>query len=306
MIEVSGVSKTYGDVIALDDISFTIDQGQIVGLLGSNGAGKTSIMDIVSGCLGADKGEVKICGYDIGKQPVEAKSNIGYLPDEPPLYHEMTVEEYIRFCAQLRKVSKNNLQSRVDSTLDKLSLSNMKNRLIGNLSKGYKQRVGLAQAIVHNPPILILDEPTEGLDPNQIAHIRELILSLRQDHTILFSSHILSEVSSLCDSLVIVDRGTIVEQGQSDLILSKFQSSHAYELRVRQGGAALKDKLVELEGVQAVNYNPKYNSLVVEIENQSDYTDIIARTALDSGCGLEFFAKRSASLEDVFSQLTNH
>jgi ABC-2 type transport system ATP-binding protein len=194
MIEVNGLSKNYGDLAALSNVSFTVEKGQIVGFLGANGAGKSTTMDILCGCIGADSGFAKVAGFDITERPLEAKRRLGYLPDVAPLHHDMLVSDYIAYAAELHKVERGQIAARVSATIEKLALGDVRNRVIGNLSKGYRQRVGLAQALVHDPEVLVLDEPTEGLDPTQIAEIRKLIKSLAGQHTILLSSHILSEV----------------------------------------------------------------------------------------------------------------
>ena len=303
MIEISGISKHYGDHAVLRDISFDVKKGQIIGFLGANGAGKTTTMDIICGCLGADSGSVKVGGYDVTEQPILAKSQIGYLPDEPPIHDEMTVIEFVEYVAKLRKVPREQVAARVAETLEKLSLTDMKHRLVGNLSKGYRQRVGLAQALVHNPPVLILDEPTEGLDPNQIIQIRELILSLKGEHTILFSSHILSEVQSLCDELVIIDKGSIVEQGTYEAIVEKFQGSKAYSLKVRQGATKLKADIERMASLSQVNLQESSQQVEFNCAD-SKRLDEIARLVLDGDHGLLELAQKSASLEDVFHQLT--
>lgn len=305
MIEISGISKRYGEETVLDDITFEVKKGQIIGFLGANGAGKTTTMDIICGCIGADAGSVKICGYDITEQAIMAKSQIGYLPDEPPIHGEMLVEEFVRYVAKLRKVPKGELDARVEDTLAKLSLTEMRRRLVGNLSKGYRQRVGLAQALVHNPPILILDEPTEGLDPNQIIQIRELILDLKGDHTILFSSHILSEVQSLCDELVIIDKGRIVEQGTYNSILEKFQGSKSYALKVRQGASKLLGDLKKIDNISQLSVLEDDQSISFNC-GQDDQIDHVAKAVLDGNHGLLELSQNSASLEDVFHQLTKN
>lgn len=307
MIEVSGISKRFGDVLALNNISFTVEKGQIIGFLGANGAGKTTTMDILCGCIGPDQGTVKICGFDISEDPIFAKANLGYLPDEPPIHDDMTVLEFVTYVAKLRKVPKEKMAEQVDDTLAKLSLSHMKERLIGNLSKGYRQRVGLAQALVHNPPILILDEPTEGLDPNQIIQIRELILSLKGEHTILFSSHILSEVQSLCDSLIIIDSGKIVEEGTYEEIVSKYEAGSTYELSVRQGASTLLTKLKTIEGLSEPSQSSSdENKLVFSVVRGGNSVDMVAQAVIEGDHGLIELTQKSASLEDVFHQLTNH
>ena len=227
MIEVKGLTKTYGEVKALDKVSFKVEKGQVVGFLGSNGAGKTTTMDILCGCLSADAGSAKICGIDITENPIEAKRKLGYLPDTPPLYNDMIVEDMIRFSAEINEVRTENLSAKIGEVIEKLSLQDVRSRLVGNLSKGYRQRVALANALVHSPEVLILDEPTEGLDPNQIAQMRDVINTLRGDHTVLLSSHILHEIESICDSLVVINSGKIVATDTYENLSNKFSGIFA-------------------------------------------------------------------------------
>lgn len=253
MIEVKSLTKYFGQNKALDNISFSVPKGSIAGFLGSNGAGKTTTMDIICGCLGADQGEASIAGFDITSSPIEAKKRLGYLPDVPPLHTEMYVEDYIRYAARLKKLSSRDVTLATERALEKLSLGDVKNRIIGNLSKGYRQRVALAQAIVHNPEVLVLDEPTEGLDPQQIVQIRELILSLKGDHTIILSSHILSEVQNISDHIIIINKGRIVTQGRCDELITQLDEADAYQLKVRRGGALLSEQLKQLPFVTFVS-----------------------------------------------------
>ncbi|MFY7927693.1 MAG: ABC transporter ATP-binding protein [Oligoflexus sp.] len=305
MIEVVGLRKSFGNVCALNDITFQVNKGQIVGFLGANGAGKTTTMDILCGCIGADAGSAKIAGFEISSQPIEAKKRMGYLPDEPPLHKEMKVEEYLAYVGRLHGLSGKDLRQRVDDIMDRLELSDMRSRLIGNLSKGYKQRVGLAQALVHDPEVLILDEPTEGLDPNQILQIRQLIRSLKGQHTILFSSHILSEVESICDELVIIDKGRIVESGSHRYLVARLESGRQYQLRVRQGAHALVERLRVYSSLSDVNLEQEAEQLITfRTKDQEQDLDRVAREVLDGGYGLQELALRSKKLEDVFFQLT--
>ncbi|MFW7378093.1 MAG: ABC transporter ATP-binding protein [Oligoflexus sp.] len=304
MIEVSGVSKRFGDVVALDQVSFRVEKGQVVGFLGANGAGKTTTMDIICGCLGTQEGYAKIAGFDVFEQPVEVKKRIGYLPDEPPIHDDMKVGEFIRYAAKLRQVPTREVDARVQEVLERLSLTEMKERLIGNLSKGFRQRVGLAQALVHKPEVLILDEPTEGLDPNQIIQIRELIRSLKQDHTILFSSHILSEVESICDELIIIHKGKVIEQGNYQHLLEKSEKSREYKLEVREGAETLLTKLQQMPGVE----QPQLvggNLLTLNTDGQQQVLDGIVRAVLDGGHGMRQLSPRSKTLEEIFIQLTH-
>ncbi len=308
MIEVVGLRKTYGNVCALNDISFRVEKGQVVGFLGANGAGKTTTMDILCGCIGADAGTAKIGGYEISEQPIEVKKRIGYLPDEPPLHKEMKVEEYLRYVGSLHGLKGADLKKRMNRTFEQLELGEMRGRLIGQLSKGYKQRVGLAQALIHDPDVLILDEPTEGLDPNQILQIRQLIRSLKGQHTILFSSHILSEVESICDQLVIVDKGRIVEQGTHQELVGRLESGRQFQLKVRQGASSLVEKLrtytslVDVSLIASEGGREEFISFRTRDQDQD--LDRVAREVLDGGYGLQELALKSKKLEDVFFQLT--
>ncbi len=306
MIEVVGLRKSFGDVPALTDITFKVEKGQIVGFLGANGAGKTTTMDILCGCIGADAGTARIAGYEISENPIEVKKRIGYLPDEPPLHKEMKVEEFLLYVGQLHGLSKSQAKQKTSELMDKLEITDMRNRLIGQLSKGYKQRVGLAHALVHDPEVLILDEPTEGLDPNQIVQIRELIKSLKGQHTILFSSHILSEVESVCDQIVIVDRGRVVEQGTHQQLVSRLESGRQYQLRVRQGASALVEKLKSLPSLSALTLETESaETISFRTNDQDQILDRVAQEVLNGGHGLQELAVKSKKLEDVFFQLTH-
>ncbi|MBU0754634.1 MAG: ABC transporter ATP-binding protein [Planctomycetes bacterium] len=210
MIEVEGLTKRYGDFTAIEDISFRVEKGEIVAFLGPNGAGKTTTMRVVTGFLPATEGSVTVCGFDVFQKPLEVKKRIGYLPEHPPVYHDMTVEEYLRFVSKIKGVARGQRAEAMDRVLQRCALRDVTRTLIGKLSKGYKQRVGLAQAMIHDPKVLILDEPTIGLDPKQIIEIRELIKSLSGEHTIILSTHILQEVSMICQRVLIIHHGRIV------------------------------------------------------------------------------------------------
>lgn len=304
MIEVNGLSKNYGDVQALRDVTFTVGKGQIVGFLGANGAGKTTTMDILCGCLGPDQGQVKISGFDIVDNPIEAKQRLGYLPDEPPIYNEMLVEDYIAYAARLNRVPRSELKKQIDDTVSTLSLGDVRKRMIGNLSKGYRQRVALAQAIVHNPDVLVLDEPTEGLDPNQIVHIRELIRSLGGRHTIILSSHILSEVQNTCDHIIIIHKGSIVEQGTYEELATRISGVKQYRICVREKGEALVNILNTHPGVSAAHLLPgKTNEIEFAFSEPS--VDSIARKVLDGGYGLVELSPKTRSLEEIYFEITH-
>lgn len=305
MIEVVGLKKTFGSTVALSDISFEVAKGQIVGFLGANGAGKTTTMDILTGCIGADAGLAKIGGFEISENPIDVKRKIGYLPDEPPLHKEMQVQEFLSYAGKLHGLRGDKLSVRVADLIERLELGSNRKRLVGHLSKGFRQRVGLAQALIHDPEVLILDEPTEGLDPHQIHQIREMIRGLKGHHTILFSSHILSEVESVCDRLVIVDKGRVVEQGTHQELILRLDGGREYHVKVRQGALALAGDLeqgfVGLTGIKVLDDGETVRFLTKEGD---EVLDQVARCVLDKGYGLRELAGRSKKLEDVFFQIT--
>jgi ABC-2 type transport system ATP-binding protein len=306
MIEVKGLTKRFGAITALSDVSFSVERGQIVGFLGANGAGKTTTMDILCGCIGADKGSVKVAGIDVTEKPEAAKMHFGYLPDDPPLYTDMRVEEFITFVAKIHKVPSNLIKGRVTETLDKLSLGEVRKRLVGNLSKGFRQRVGLAQAIVHKPDVLIFDEPTEGLDPNQIIHIRELIRSLGGEHTILLSSHILSEVQNTCDHIIIIHQGKIIQQGTYEELARKAHSGNDYRLVVARNSAKLVQEISKVAGVSDARVvNSELGKIEFSVLAGDEVVDQVARKVVDGNHGLKELVLGTKSLEEVFFQLTH-
>ena len=281
MIEVKNLVKDYGKHHAVKDISFSVPDGQIVGLLGPNGAGKSTTMNIMTGYISATSGEVKIGGYDILEQPLQAKKLIGYLPEIPPLYEDMTVEEYLNFICDLKGIrKKTEKESSINEVTEAVKISDMKKRLIKNLSKGYKQRVGLAQALIGNPPLLILDEPTVGLDPNQIIEIRSLIKSLGEKHTIILSSHILSEVNAVCDYVLIIDKGTLVAEDTPEHLSEDFSD---YKI------TGEKEDIVDVQAKTATKEDIRDNLF---FEFAEEKLPIIK------------MERESLSLEDVFLKLT--
>lgn len=308
MIEVRGLSKTYGQLQALNNVSFTVERGQIVGFLGANGAGKTTTMDILCGCSGADSGTAVIAGFDITEQPVEAKKRLGYLPDLPPLHLEMTVEDYVTYAAKLHKVPTNALNTRVSDTLQRLSLNDVRHRLVGNLSKGFRQRVALAQAIVHDPEVLVLDEPTEGLDPGQIVQIRELIRSLAGKHTILLSSHILSEVQNTCDRIVIINKGRIVTQGTYEELTRDLSEGKVFRLRVAKSANEALTRLKGLPGIVHAHLEEDHGHEAIEFgldkSAGENAPEDVAKAMIDGGFGLRELHQKTKSLEEVFFQVT--
>ena len=251
MIEVSSLTKKYGNFLAVDDVSFTINRGEVVGFLGPNGAGKSTIMNILTGYLSLTGGKVTVDGYDVLEQPEQAKRRIGYLPEIPPLYTDMTVKEYLNFVFDLKKVSLPRAPH-INEICRLVKIDHVENRLIKNLSKGYRQRVGIAQALVGNPDVLILDEPTVGLDPKQIIEIRNLIAKLGKNHTVILSSHILSEIQAVCNRIIIINRGHIVADGTPEELSRKLSSDLSYTVRVAGPEAQVLKLLSGLPGVEEV------------------------------------------------------
>lgn len=307
MIEISHLVKKYGDHYAVKDLSVTIEDGQIYGFLGPNGAGKSTTMNIITGYLAPTSGEVKIDGLDIMKEPEEAKKRIGYLPEIPPLYQEMTVEEYLKFAAQLKKIPSNQRAGSIERAVETAKLSDVGKRLIANLSKGYRQRVGLAQAILGDPKIIILDEPTVGLDPKQMIEIRELILSLKEKHTVILSSHILSEVSAVCDQILIVSKGELVASDTPDGLREKMQGASCLELTVKGDKAALSDILDRTEGVERIDFaksDENYIQVSIWEKKGCDLREELFYALADNRMPILSMQRRSESLEDIFLQLT--
>ncbi len=306
MIEVKHLVKRYGDFEAVRDVSFTVEKGRIYGFLGPNGAGKSTTMNIITGCLAATEGEVTINGYDIYEDPVEAKSCIGYLPEIPPLYTDMTPDEYLYFVGKAKGLKGKALEDGVDKVIAKTSLTPMRSRLIKNLSKGYKQRVGIAQAILGDPETIILDEPTVGLDPLQIIEIRDLIRELGQNHTVILSSHILTEISAVCDYVIIIAGGKIVA---SDTIenLTKLNEGKSYiDLDIRGSAEAVEAAAGALEGVAKREVTPGEDKthLRLEVEGKDDIRDHVFFTFADRRLPIIAMQYEEVTLEKVFLALT--
>jgi len=303
MIEVSNLTKMYGPRTAIDDLTFQISKGEIVGFLGPNGAGKTTTMKILTGFMPATTGKAVLGGHDVFENPIEVKRNIGYLPETPPVYSEMSVHDYIKFSAKLHQVPSQSLSSSVDTAIQKTGLGDVKKRLIGNLSKGFKQRVGLAQALVHNPQILILDEPTIGLDPKQIIEIRELIKGLAGDHTVILSSHILPEVTATCQRIIVINKGKIVAEDTLDRLQTRLNKGLIYSLVVKNPVQSGVDAIRQIPGVSSVS--PTGPKLVVEIKpGAKEIRHEIVSTAVAKDMGVLEFSSEKVSLEEIFLQLT--
>lgn len=310
MIEVKNLVKQYGDHMAVNDLSFTVEDGQIYGFLGPNGAGKSTTMNIITGCLAATQGEVLINGHDIYKEPREAKACIGYLPEIPPLYLDMTPREYLMFVAQIKGIAKAQRAEKVREVMEKTSVTDVQNRLIKNLSKGYRQRVGLAQAILGDPQFVILDEPTVGLDPAQIVEMRSLIKSLAPEHTVIFSSHILSEVSEICSQILIISGGKLVAEDTPENLESRFVTNSVLHISVNGAEDAVREALTCLEDVEgvedvAVTADEAQQTVDVTITCSRD-VDIKARLSkalAERDCYIVLLEEGKASLEDVFMEL---
>jgi ABC-2 type transport system ATP-binding protein len=307
MIVVDRVSKFYGDHAAVRDLDFTIAEGECIGFLGLNGAGKSTTLRLLSCLLLPTSGRITIRGFDAEAEPHEIRKLIGYLPDDPPLYPEMTVERFLRFAGKLRRMTSAELKQRLPAVLDVTSLASVADQPIGTLSHGYKQRVGIAQAIIHKPALLILDEPIQGLDPVQIVEMRELIRSLRGAHTILLSSHILSEIERTCDRVLMLHQGRIVAQGTEDEIGGRLSSSlaHAAELEVRGGEDAVRSALSTLAEVEIVDVATLAEGLLrVKTRSSSDAREAIAAALVGAGVGLLGLKRGSTALEDIFVRLS--
>ncbi len=302
MIEVRNVTKRYGSVKALDDVSFTADSGEVLGLLGPNGAGKSTTMNIMTGYLSAGEGTVLIDGVDILEHPREAKAKIGYLPEIPPLYPDMTVRKYLEFIFELKKVRLPK-KEHIDEVMEVVKISDVESRVIRNLSKGYRQRVGLAAALLGNPPVLILDEPTVGLDPKQIIDIRKLIKSLGKKHTIIFSSHVLSEVSAVCDRIVMINNGKIVADAATDKLSEAISGDGMLALEVDGATNAVRDAIGSVEGVKRVTKGAGM-SYTVEYESGTDVRRGIFNALAKANCPILMMRQGGLTLEESFLKLT--
>ena len=310
MIQVENLVKKYGIHTAVDDLSFTVDKGQIYGFLGPNGAGKSTTMNIMTGYIAASSGTVKINNYDILKEPEKAKKCIGYLPEMPPLYTDMTVWEYLMFVAELKKVPKNERIGHVEEIIAKLQLEEVEERLIRNISKGYKQRVGLAQALIGYPEVLILDEPMVGLDPKQIIEMRDLIKSLAKEHTIILSSHILSEVRAVCDHIMIISKGKLVASGSPEELQEMMQVKVELEITVLGPREQVDNILQGIDNIESYEIEAAQESGAVKARiDVTDNADIRKDLSLTlSGAGLPILSmnRLEKSLEDIFLELTDN
>ncbi len=307
MIEVRELSKYYGDLAAVEQISFRAEKGQILGFLGPNGAGKTTTMRMLTCYLPPTSGSARVAGYDVVEESLAARRRIGYLPELPPVYTDMTVRAYLRFVAKIKGVPTPQLNGRIDDTMEKTGVAHVQNSVIGHLSKGYRQRVGLAQALVHNPEVLILDEPTVGLDPKQIIEIRQVIKGLGGEHTIILSTHILPEVSMTCEKIVIINQGRIVGEGTPQSLMAQLKEGEVLRAQITGPPEQVQQLLRGIDGVLEVAAEPGRAAdeqvyIITAIPGR-DVRDLVARRVVDSGWGLRELRALEMTLEDIFLRL---
>ena len=307
MIEVENLTKRYGPTLAVSDVTFEVQKGEILGFLGPNGAGKTTTMRVITGYLPPSEGRVRVAGYDVVEEPLEAKSRTGYLPEAPPVYPDMTVSEYLAFVGRIKGIPRRELKSRLTEISERCAVADVMNRQIGKLSKGFRQRVGLAQALIHNPEVLVLDEPTAGLDPKQIIETRQLIKGLAGRHTIILSTHILPEAAKTCQRVVVINAGKIVAVGTPDELTRRLQGFETILLTVEGLAADVKDKLQRVEGVNLVEPRDTSDGRVtyeVHAEKGKDVRAELARAVVESHWKLYELRTSGLSLEDIFLKLT--
>lgn len=299
MISVNSITKRFGDRVAVDRVSFSVRKGEVMGLLGPNGAGKTTTMRIITGYMPPTEGTVTINGMDVFEHPYEVKRLVGYMPEHPPLYLEMTVKEYLRFAAEVRGLRGARVQKAIERVVELCAISHVINRLVGNLSKGYRQRVGLAQALVHDPEVLVLDEPTVGLDPKQIVEIRQLIKKLGRDKTVILSTHILQEVTTICESVTIINNGRIVVSERIDALTKRFSEVYRWKIRVKRPENLLVDRLRTLEGILELKRLSE-DTIEIHTERDTDASDRLMEAFLDMDVGLKEVRTETVTLEDIF------
>jgi ABC-2 type transport system ATP-binding protein len=306
MIEVRNLSKHYGDRPAIRELNFSVRKGEVVGFLGPNGAGKSTTMKIITGYMAPSSGEVKVAGFDVFEDPIEVKRRIGYLPETPPVYPDMYVADYLKFVAGLKGTPSAKIKSMVESSLEKTGLQEVRSRLIGNLSKGFRQRVGLAQALVSDPEILILDEPTVGLDPKQVSEMRHLIRQLKGQHTIILSTHILPEVQASCEKVIIINRGSIVAEDSLEGLSRRMAGGTGHSVvsvRVRRNHDVIVRELPKVDGVRRVS--DLGTSIEVETDGKDTTVERIASYVVEQAAGLMELKVQSLALEDIFIKLTS-
>ncbi len=304
MIDVKNLTKEYGTLKAIDNVTFSIKKGEVVGFLGPNGAGKSTTMKIITGFMAPSNGSASVAGFDVFENPIEVKKRIGYLPETPPVYADQFVSEYLKYVAQLKKVPKDKINSFVDRAIEKTNLGSVRNRLIHHLSKGFKQRVGIAQAIVSDPEVLILDEPTVGLDPKQVAEIRDLIIELKGHHTIILSTHILPEVQATCEKVVIISKGKIVAQDTIDNLSKLEKGQGRIFIRLRKEVSDLRSVIAGIDEVMSVDIGNNKREWRIEYKGDDETIDKVSSKIVSNGLGLIELTPSRVDLEDVFLKLT--
>ena len=303
MIQVRELSKHFGEVAAVDAITFEAQKGEILGFLGPNGAGKTTTMRVITGYLPPTSGSASIAGFDVVEESMEVRRRIGYLPELPPVYPDMTVETYLRFVAKIKGVSAAHIRARLDETMERTAVTHVRNSVIGHLSKGYRQRVGLAQALVHDPDVLVLDEPTAGLDPKQIIEIRELITGLGGDRTVILSTHILPEVSMTCEKVVIISNGRIVGSGTPQSLTDQLREGEVLRAQITGPRDNVKELVAGVDGVIEVQTEGEAD-FVVTTAPGTDVRDRLSSAVVGAGYGLRELRSQEVSLEEIFLRLT--
>ena len=310
MIEVKNLTKYYGDHKAVDHLSFSIQDGTVCGFLGPNGAGKSTTMNMMTGCLSATEGSISICGFDIFEHPLEAKRMIGYLPEQPPLYFEETPREYLRFVAEAKKLPRESIREEIERILAETQIQDVADRLIKNLSKGYKQRVGIAQTLLGNPKVIILDEPTVGLDPLQVVEIRDLIKSLGKKHTVILSSHILSEVQNMCDEILIISKGSLIAYDTAENLEKRMLPKTSIELLTDADRTESEKVFKDLEGIDRTEYTEEENGLLrilIETTPQQEFSarKVLSRRFAKVNRAILKMDLVKANLEEIFLELTS-
>ena len=306
VIEVRNLVKKYGNHLAVNNLSFTVNKGEILGFLGPNGAGKSTTMNMITGYISATEGSVIINGYDLFEEPEEAKKSIGYLPEQPPLYLDMTVKEYMNFVADLKKLPKKDRKDAIHHAMKKTGILDMEERLIKHLSKGYRQRVGLAQAILGDPDLIILDEPTVGLDPMQIIEIRDLIQKLSKEHAVILSSHILAEISAICDKVMIINQGKLVVSDTPDNLSNHIKGSNSVQLLIKGDKATIQSGLSKIHNIRKVEYKLEGDLLNINVtcDSDVDVREQIFYTMAELKCPILSMSSSKMSLEDIFLKVT--
>lgn len=307
MIEVQNLTKRYGPTLAVSEVSFDVRKGEILGFLGPNGAGKTTTMRVITGYLPPTEGKVRVAGYDVVEEPLEAKRRTGYLPESPPVYPDMSVAEYLAFVAKIKGVPRREVKQRINEVSEKVAITDVQDRQVGKLSKGYRQRVGLAQTLIHNPEVLVLDEPTAGLDPKQIIETRELIKGLAGQHTVILSTHILPEVSKSCQRVVVINAGKVVAVGAPEELTRRLQGFETVLITAEGPAAEIKDRLERVSGVNKAELRETVDGRVsfeVHADKGKDVRAELARAIVEAGWRLFELKTSGLSLEDIFLKLT--